>query len=72
LLELSELLGYALRLSAVEPRSEPYSRDEIRGTLIAISDARLALLVLMQQDLGLRSKNDSDTGTRDDHRMLRS
>lgn len=71
LLELSELLGYPLRLSALEPRAEPYSREEVRRSLITISDARLALMVLMQQDLGLRSKNDSDIGTRDDHRMLR-
>ncbi|GAA0939612.1 hypothetical protein Vau01_121090 [Virgisporangium aurantiacum] len=71
LVELSELLGYPLRLSALEPRSEPFSRDEIRRTLVAISDARLALMVLMQQDLGLRSKNDSDIGDRDEHRMLR-
>ncbi|XVU28804.1 hypothetical protein ACQPZJ_17620 [Actinoplanes sp. CA-054009] len=71
LLELSELLGYPLRLSALEPRSEPYSRDEIRGALIAISDSRLALMVRMQQDLGLRSKRDSSMGTRDEHRMLR-
>jgi hypothetical protein len=72
LLELTELLGYPLRLSALEPRSEPHSRAEIRRILIAVSDDRQALIVLMQQDLGLRSNDESDIGARDDHRMLRS
>jgi hypothetical protein len=70
LLELSELLGYPLRLSALQPRPEAYSRDEIRQNLVTISDERLALMVFMQHDLGLRPSNDSDIGTRDHHRML--
>jgi hypothetical protein len=71
LVTLTEQLGYALRLASVETRPEVNSREALKSALANISDARMSLMVLMQQDVGLRPTDHSEIGDRDEHRLLR-
>ena len=70
LVSLAESLGYDLRLAALSAAPAPRTREVIKQKLFQISDARMELMVLMQQDLGLRDRGDSSIGVRDEHRLL--
>ncbi|MEU8180855.1 hypothetical protein AB0B85_19685 [Micromonospora sp. NPDC049044] len=70
LLRLTENLGYDLRLASLSAASVPVTREVIKEELFQISDARMTLMVLMQQDLGIRVMDDSSIGVRDENRLL--